>query len=140
MDYEIQFNRSKALFQWTTLREKCLYSELFWSLFSRIRTEYGRYGVTLRIQSECRKMRTGITPNTDTFHAVLYNTKMDAFLWVFSVIIYILPSTIITCMLIRDFFLVIRLKLDKCRSILDCQHLVTEIITTWTFNSNGYCA
>ena len=29
------------------LREKCLYSELFWSVFSRI--------------------RTGITPNTDTF-------------------------------------------------------------------------
>ena len=23
------------------LREKCLYSELFWSVFSRIRTEYG---------------------------------------------------------------------------------------------------
>ena len=30
-----------------------------------------RYGVSLRIQSECRKMRTRITPNTDTFHAVL---------------------------------------------------------------------
>ena len=26
---------------WSTLREKCLYySELFWSAFSRIRTEY----------------------------------------------------------------------------------------------------
>ena len=25
-----------------TLREKCLYAELFWSLFSRIRTEYGK--------------------------------------------------------------------------------------------------
>ena len=24
------------------LREKCLYAELFWSLFSRIRTEYGK--------------------------------------------------------------------------------------------------
>ena len=24
-----------------TLREKCPYSELFWSVFSRIRTEYG---------------------------------------------------------------------------------------------------
>ena len=24
-----------------SLREKCLYSELFWSAFSRIRTEYG---------------------------------------------------------------------------------------------------
>ena len=26
---------------WSSLREKCLYSEFFWSVFSRIRTEYG---------------------------------------------------------------------------------------------------
>ena len=31
----------------------------------------GRYSVSLRIQSECGKMRTRTTPNTDTFHAVL---------------------------------------------------------------------
>ena len=30
-----------------------------------------RYSVSLRIQSECRKTRTRITPNTDTFYAVL---------------------------------------------------------------------
>ena len=30
-----------------------------------------RYEVSLRIQSKYRKMRTGITPNTDTFHAVI---------------------------------------------------------------------
>ena len=30
-----------------------------------------RYSVSLRIQSECGKMRTRITPNTDTFYAVL---------------------------------------------------------------------
>ena len=30
-----------------------------------------RYFVTLRIQSECGKIRTRITPNTDTFYAVL---------------------------------------------------------------------
>ena len=29
-----------------------------------------RYGVSPRIQSECRKIRTRITPNTDTFYAV----------------------------------------------------------------------
>ena len=29
-----------------------------------------RYSVSLRIQSKCGKMRTRITPNTDTFHAV----------------------------------------------------------------------
>ena len=62
------------------LRKKCPYLELFWSAFSRIRTEYGetlafglnteRYSVSLRIQSECRKMRTRIFSYTDTFHAV----------------------------------------------------------------------
>ena len=39
------------------LRRKCPYPELFWSVFSRIWTEYG-------------KIRTRITPNTDTFHVV----------------------------------------------------------------------
>ena len=29
------------------------------------------YPVSLRMQSECRKMRTRITPNTDTFYAVM---------------------------------------------------------------------
>ena len=43
---------------WDSLREKCPYSKLFWSVFSRI-------------QSECGKMRTKITPNTDTFYAVI---------------------------------------------------------------------
>ena len=31
-----------------------------------------RHSVSLRIQSECRKMWTKITPNTDTFLAVLH--------------------------------------------------------------------
>ena len=30
----------------------------------------GRYSVSLRIQYECGKMQTRITPNTDTFYAV----------------------------------------------------------------------
>ena len=30
----------------------------------------GRYSVSLRIQSECVKIRTGINPNTDHFYAV----------------------------------------------------------------------
>ena len=37
-----------------TLGKKCPYLELFWSLFSRIRTEYGQ-------------IRTRATPNMDTF-------------------------------------------------------------------------
>ena len=40
-----------------SLRKKYLYLELFWSAYSSIRTEYG-------------KMRTRITPNTDTFRGV----------------------------------------------------------------------
>ena len=39
------------------LREKCLYSEFFWSVFSHIHTEYG-------------EIRTRKTLNMDTFHAV----------------------------------------------------------------------
>ena len=46
------------------LSEKCSYSEFFWSVFSRIRTEY---------HSKCRKRRTRITPNTDIFYAVFYS-------------------------------------------------------------------
>ena len=48
----------------TALREKCSNTEFFWSVFSRIRTEYGDllrkslYCVNLRIQSEYGKMRT----------------------------------------------------------------------------------
>ena len=41
---------------------------LFWSAFSRIRTEYR----PLRIQSECGKMRTRITPNMDTFYVMSF--------------------------------------------------------------------
>ena len=47
----------------------------------RIRSYYGsyfpafglnteRHGVSLRIQSECGKIQTRFTPNTDTFHVV----------------------------------------------------------------------
>ena len=39
-----------------TLREKCIYSQFFWSVLSRIRTEYDL--ISLRIQSERGKIRT----------------------------------------------------------------------------------
>ena len=61
--------------EWKTLREKCSYSELFWSAFPHIRTEYG-------------KMRTRITPNTDSFYTVkifsglnVINIFGRSFLW-----------------------------------------------------------
>ena len=44
----------RLVFQRLTLREKCPHSELFW------------FAVSLRIQSECEKMRTRITLNVDT--------------------------------------------------------------------------
>ena len=34
-----------------------------------------RYSVSIRIQSECRKIQTKITPNTDTFYAVILLSK-----------------------------------------------------------------
>ena len=47
-----------------SLREKCSHAEFFWSIFSCIRTE-----------SERGKIRTRRTPNTDTFHAVIFTHK-----------------------------------------------------------------
>ena len=38
--------------------------------FSAFGLNKERYRVSLSIQSECGKIRTGITPNTNTFHAV----------------------------------------------------------------------
>ena len=38
--------------------------------FSRIRTEYGVSPYSVRMRENAGKMRTRITPNTDTFYAV----------------------------------------------------------------------
>ena len=46
---------------------KVLSSELFWSVFSCIQTEYG---ASVHIKPECRKIWTRITPNKKIFHAV----------------------------------------------------------------------
>ena len=56
--------RNEKLFlEKEALREKCPYSELFWSVFSHIRTEYREI---LRISPYSVRMRE----NTDTFYAV----------------------------------------------------------------------
>ena len=47
---------------------KVLYSEFFWSIFSHIRTEYG-------------KIRTRKTPNTNTFHIVKSSETYEAEVW-----------------------------------------------------------
>ena len=62
-----------------TLREMCPYSEFFWPVFSRIRTEYGEirsispHSVRLRENTDQKKLHkvTRKTPYLDTFHAVL---------------------------------------------------------------------
>ena len=56
------------------LREKSQYSEFFWSVFSRIWTEYLEI-LSLCIQSKCGKIWTRKTSNTDTFHAGLRSTN-----------------------------------------------------------------
>ena len=62
------------------LRKMYPYSELFWSAFFSYFPAFGlntkRYGVSLRIQSKCKKMRTRIIPNTDTFYAVANEKQM----------------------------------------------------------------
>ena len=54
----------------SSLRMKSDNSELFWSAFSRIRTEYGGIRSISPYSVRMLKMRTRTTPNTDTFHAV----------------------------------------------------------------------
>ena len=56
-----------------TLRKKCSYSELFWSVFSCIRTEYGKIRSVSPYSVWMREKWTRITPNTDTFHSVIVN-------------------------------------------------------------------
>ena len=66
---KISWNQQKL--SHTTLRKKSPYSELLWSVFSAFGLNTERYAVSLGIQSECRKIRTRITPNTDAFYVVL---------------------------------------------------------------------
>ena len=59
--------------------ENCFKNVRIWSYpvphFPAFGLNMERYSVSLRMQSECRKIRTGITPNTDTFYAVQNSTK-----------------------------------------------------------------
>ena len=44
--------------------------------FPGFRLNKERYGVSLRIQSECGKIRTRYSPNKDTFHKVLVTVRL----------------------------------------------------------------
>ena len=51
--------------------EKCVHTRSYSGPhFPAFELNTERYSVSLRIQSECGKMRTRITPNTDTFYSV----------------------------------------------------------------------
>ena len=56
-----------------TLRKKCPYSELFWSAFSRIRTEYGEmrsispYSVRMRENADQNNSEDGYSLRSDSF-------------------------------------------------------------------------
>ena len=77
-----QFSKKKHLkkhviirtkYEWKrTLRKRCPYLELFWSVFSRIRTEYREIRSISRYSVRMRENVNQITPNTDTFHAVVH--------------------------------------------------------------------
>ena len=57
--------------EYWTLREKCPYSELFWSFgLNTERYEVRRYEVLNTERSKCGKIRTRINLNADTFYAV----------------------------------------------------------------------
>ena len=77
---------SNISYWWThcsiALREKYPYSEFFCSIYFRIRTEYevSKYKVSVHIQSECGKIRTRKTPNTDPIYALYSCLDKDVFI------------------------------------------------------------
>ena len=56
-ELDLESLQKRSWYRKLSLRKKCPYLELFCSAFSRI-------------QSDCGKMQTRVTPNTDTFPAV----------------------------------------------------------------------
>ena len=58
-----------------SLHEESPYSEFFCLYFPTSGLNTERYGASLRIQSECGKIRTRKTPNMDAFHAVIITHK-----------------------------------------------------------------
>ena len=56
------------------LRKKCPYSELFWSVFSRIRTEYGEI---LRISPYSVQMRENTDQNNSEYGHFLRSVNLN---------------------------------------------------------------
>ena len=71
---------SKCVVSWKSNGIHCVksvriqsYSDPYFPAFG-LNTE--SYSVSLHIQFECGKTRTRITPNTDTFYAVMYTSRL----------------------------------------------------------------
>ena len=69
-----QLRRKELNIKSSTLREKCPYSELFWSAFSRIRTEYGE---VLRISPYSVGMRENAEQNSSEFGHFLRGNTLE---------------------------------------------------------------
>ena len=54
-----------------------------------------RYRVSLRIQSECGKIRTRKTPNTDTFYAVIVKVKLLGTSYIIVYVITVMSSSFV---------------------------------------------
>ena len=63
------FRRYGFITKWS-LQKKCQNLAFFRSVFSHIRTEYGDLLCNCRYKSECGKIWTRKTPNSDTYQAV----------------------------------------------------------------------
>ena len=69
---------------WLTLTpgENCCIQKYSGQHFAAFGLNTERYSVSLRIQSECGKMQTRITPDTDTFYAVRWLfSLMESWIW-----------------------------------------------------------
>ena len=71
------------------LRKKCPYAVYSGPYFPAFGLNTERYFVSLRIQSECGKIWTRITPNTDNFHAVI---KMKSIKYIVTPMIEFFPQ------------------------------------------------
>ena len=71
---------SKYVVSWKSDGIHCVKSVRIQSYFDPYLPAFGlnteSYSVSLHIQFECGKARTRITPNTDTFYAVMYTSRL----------------------------------------------------------------
>ena len=80
--YQLQFIYFKVIYSLNySLRKKCPYSELFWPVFSRIWTKYGEIRGIYAYLVRMRELRTRISLNMDTFHAVIDIFKIAWICW-----------------------------------------------------------